>query len=148
MRAVVQRVKLGKVTVGAQVVGEIGQGMVVLLGVKEGDSEKKVEGLAKKIANLRIFADEQGKMNLSVKEIGAEILVVSQFTLLADTKKGHRPSFVRAAKPELAEGLYLKFVQELKSLGIKKVATGKFGALMKVHLINDGPVTIILDTEE
>lgn len=148
MKAVIQRVKIGKVTVGNQVVGEIGRGLVVLLGVRKKDGEKEAKFLAKKIANLRILSDEQGKMNLSLKDIGGEILVVSQFTLIADTKRGNRPSFINAAPPELAEELYLKFVKELKNQGIKKVATGKFGALMEVGLINDGPVTIILDTED
>lgn len=147
MKAVVQRVRSGKVIIDKQVVGEIGKGLVVLLGVKERDSEKNVQFLAKKVANLRIFSDAQGKMNLSVKDTGGEVLVVSQFTLLADTKKGNRPSFVKAAEPELAKNLYLKFIKELKNLGIKKVATGSFGALMDVSLINDGPVTIVLETE-
>lgn len=146
MRAVVQRVKEAKVLIKGKVVGEIGQGLVVLLGVKEGDEEKEAESLAKKIVNLRIMADEGGKMNLSVKDIGGEILVVSQFTLIANTKKGNRPSFAKAAEPKLAEKLYLKFIKELKSLGVKKVATGKFGALMDVFLLNNGPVTIILET--
>lgn len=147
MKAVIQRVKSAKVTINNQMVGEIGKGLVVLLGVKEEDSEKKVQSLAKKIVNLRIMSDQQGKMNLSAKDIDAEVLVVSQFTLIADTKKGNRPSFVKVANPEFAKGLYQKFIQELKNLGIKKVAAGKFGAYMDVKLINDGPVTIILDTE-
>jgi len=148
MKAVIQRVKSGKVMINDQVVGQIGQGLVVLLGVKDGDTEKQVQFLARKIVNLRIFSDQQNKMNLSVKDIDGEVLVVSQFTLLADCQKGNRPSFIRAANPELAEGLYLKFIQELKKLGVVKVATGKFGAMMDVHLVNDGPVTIILDTED
>jgi len=148
MKAVIQRVKSGKVMINDQVVGQIGQGLVVLLGVKDGDTEKQVQFLARKIVNLRIFSDQQDKMNLSVKDIDGEVLVVSQFTLLADCQKGNRPSFIRAANPELAEGLYLKFIQELKKLGVVKVATGKFGAMMDVHLVNDGPVTIILDTED
>ena len=147
MKAVIQRVKSGKVIIDNQVVGEIDKGLVVLLGVGEGDDEKETQLLAKKIVNLRIMSDKQGKMNLSVKDVDAEVLVVSQFTLIADTKKGNRPSFIKAANPELAEGLYLRFVQELKNLGIKKVATGKFAAMMDVHLINNGPVTIIVDTK-
>ena len=147
MKVVIQRVKSGKVMVDDQLVGEIGKGLVILLGVKEGDGEKEAQFLAKKIANLRIMSDSQGKMNLSIKDIDGEALVVSQFTLLVDTRKGNRPSFIKAANPEFAKGLYLKFVKELKNLGIKKVATGKFGAYMDVELTNDGPVTIILDTQ-
>ncbi|MBL7150703.1 D-tyrosyl-tRNA(Tyr) deacylase [Candidatus Microgenomates bacterium] len=147
MKAVIQRVKSGKVIINNQVVGEIDKGLVVLLGVGEGDEEKEIQLLAKKIVNLRIMSDKQGKMNLSVKDVDAEVLVVSQFTLLADCKKGNRPSFIQAANPELAEGLYQKFIKELKNLGIKKVATGKFAAMMNIHLINAGPVTIVLDTE-
>lgn len=147
MKAVIQRVKSGKVVINNQVVGEIDKGLMILLGVKEGDTEREVQFLAKKIANLRIMSDKQGKMNLSVKDVGGEVLVVSQFTLIADTKKGNRPSFVKAARPEFAEGLYFKFIKELKNQGIKKVAGGEFGAMMDVHLINNGPVTIILKTE-
>lgn len=147
MKAVIQRVQSGKVIIDNQVVGEIDKGLVVLLGVGEGDGEKETQLLAKKIVNLRIMSDKQGKMNLSVKDVDAEVLVVSQFTLIADTKKGNRPSFIKVAKPELAEGLYLQFIKELKNLGIEKVATGKFGAMMDIHLINNGPVTIILDTK-
>jgi len=146
MKTVIQRVKSAKVTINNQVVSEIGKGLVVLLGVREGDGEKETQLLAKKIVNLRIMSDQQGKMNLSVKDVDAEVLVVSQFTLIADTKKGNRPSFVKAANPEFAKGLYLKFIKELQTLGIKKVAAGKFGAYMNIKLINDGPVTIILDT--
>ena len=147
MKAVVQRVKSAKVTVAGQAVGEIGRGLVVLLGVGQGDGEKEAFLLAKKIASLRIMSDEKGKMNLSVKDIDGEVLVVSQFTLLADTQKGNRPSFIKAASPKLAERLYLDFITELKKLGVKQVAAGKFGAMMSVYLINDGPVTIVLDTE-
>ena len=147
MKAVIQRVKSGKVIVDKQVIGEIDKGLLVLLGVKEDDDEKEVCFLAKKIVNLRIMNDREGKMNLSVKDVEGAVLVVSQFTLLADTKKGNRPSFIKAARPELSEKLYLKFVQELKNLGIKKVATGKFGAMMDIHFINNGPVTILLDTK-
>ncbi|MBL7159220.1 D-tyrosyl-tRNA(Tyr) deacylase [Candidatus Microgenomates bacterium] len=147
MKAVIQRVRSAKVTINHQIVGEIKKGLVILLGVKEGDIENQAKTLAKKIANLRIMSDKEDKMNLSVKDVGGEVLVVSQFTLLADCKKGNRPSFIKAAHPEFAKELYLKFIEELKNLGIKKVAVGEFGAIMDIHLINDGPVTIVLDTE-
>jgi len=145
MRALIQRVKRGKVTVGGEVVGEIGHGMVILLGVKEGDTEKEADFLAEKVVNLRIMADSQGKMNLSIKDIGGEILVVSQFTLYGDTAGGRRPSFIKAAKPDLAKRLYQRFIEKLKEKGIK-VETGRFGEYMEVEIINDGPVTILLET--
>jgi len=145
MRALIQRVKRGKVSVGARVVAEIGQGMVILLGVKEGDTEKEADFLAEKVVNLRIMADSQGKMNLSIKDIGGEILVVSQFTLYGDTAGGRRPSFIKAAKPDLAKRLYQRFIEKLKEKGIK-VETGRFGEYMEVEIINDGPVTILLET--
>ena len=147
MKAVIQRVKSAKVIVNEKIIGQIDQGLVVLLGVGEGDNEKETQILAKKITNLRIMSDKKGKMNLSVKDVNGEVLVVSQFTLLADTRKGNRPSFVKAAESQKAEELYLKFIQELKSMGVKKAASGEFGAMMNIHLINDGPVTIVLDTE-
>lgn len=145
MRAVVQRVKEARVKIEGKTVGQIGPGLLVLLGVGEGDSEKDAEFLAEKIVNLRIMNDPQGKMNLSVKDVGGKILVVSQFTLYGDTSKGRRPSFVKAAKPGKAKKLYKKFTQEIKASGLK-VETGKFGALMQVELINDGPVTLILES--
>jgi D-aminoacyl-tRNA deacylase len=147
MRAVVQRVKGAKVDVEGKKVGEIGQGLLVFLGVGERDSEKDAEYLANKIAHLRIFSDQNGLMNLSIVDTGGALLVVSQFTLWADCIKGRRPSFTRAAAPELAKELYEDFNLNLQKLGLQ-VATGIFQALMEVHLINDGPVTILLDSEK
>ncbi len=148
MRMILQRVRRGFVTVDDQVVGEIGAGYVILLGITHQDSYAEVKKLAEKTVHLRVFEDEQGKMNLSALDTGAEMLVVSQFTLFADTKKGRRPSFTRAAPPEVAEPLVARFVDDLRALGVKKVETGVFGAHMRVHIENDGPVTIILDTDE
>jgi len=147
MRAVVQRVKGAKVDVDGKRVGEIGQGLLVFLGVGERDSEKDAEYLANKIAHLRIFSDEKGLMNLSILDTGGALLVVSQFTLWADCVKGRRPSFTRAAVPDRAQELYEDFNLNLQKLGLQ-VATGVFQALMEVHLINDGPVTILLDSEK
>ena len=148
MKALIQRVTKSKVIIDRKVVGEIGKGYVILLGVKEGDSEKEADLIASKIINLRVMSDENDKMNLSIKDADGEILVVSQFTLYADTTGGRRPSFIRAAKPELAEKLYLYFIDKLKQLGVKNVQTGEFGAYMTVEIVNDGPVTIMLDSEE
>ena len=148
MKAVIQRVKGASVKVGTDIVGEISDGYLVLLGVMKGDTEEEMQLLAKKTVELRIFSDENDKMNLSIKDIDGEILVVSQFTLCADVTHGRRPSFTPSAAANEANDLYEKFVSQLKSLGIKKVATGKFGADMKVELINDGPVTIIFNTDE
>ncbi|HMV46141.1 MAG TPA: D-aminoacyl-tRNA deacylase [Blastocatellia bacterium] len=147
MRAVLQRVTRGKVTVEENVTGEIRAGLVVLLGVGAGDTEAEVELLANKIANLRIFTDADGKFNLSALDVKAEMLVVSQFTLFADCRKGRRPSFTDAARPELAVPLYEKFVERLRAMGFK-VETGVFQADMLVEIHNTGPVTIWLDTEE
>ncbi len=147
MRAVVQRVTKGAVTVEGQTVGSIGPGMVILLGVGNDDTEKDVEYLAEKIINLRIFEDNQGKMNLSLLEVQGEALVVSQFTLYGDCRKGRRPNFGGAASPEKGEEYYHKFVELLKSRGVK-VATGTFRAYMTVEIINDGPVTFILDSNK
>lgn len=147
MRAVVQRVKEAEVTVDGEVVGRIGHGLVILLGVGHEDTPKEADRLAEKIANLRIFPDAEGKFNLSLLDVGGEALVVSQFTLYADTKKGRRPSFVDAAPPDAAEPLVAHFASSLADKGIK-VKTGRFGALMDVALVNHGPVTIILDTAE
>jgi len=144
MRAVVQRVKEASVTVAGEVVGKIGRGLVVLLGVREGDTEAEAAYLAQKIANLRIFPDRAGKFNLSALEVGGEVLVVSQFTLYADTQKGRRPSFVDAAPPEVAEPLVERFVELLRQTGLR-VETGQFQARMLVKIFNDGPVTIILE---
>lgn len=149
MRAVVQRVKRSSVTVGGKLSSEIGAGLLVLLGVHEEDSESDAEFLASKCASLRIFDDGSGKMNLSVRDTGGSAMVVSQFTLYGDARKGNRPNYMRAAKPELAEALYGCFARRLEgSLGPGKVATGVFREMMDVELVNDGPVTIIIDTRE
>ncbi|MBQ9514696.1 MAG: D-tyrosyl-tRNA(Tyr) deacylase [Ruminococcus sp.] len=148
MKAVLQRVKNARVTVDERVTGEIGQGLLVLLGVSEGDTERDADVLAAKIANLRIFSDENDKMNLSLLTIGGGMLVVSQFTLCADCRKGRRPDFFGAAKPDEAERLYLYFCERIKKEGVNTVETGEFGADMQVSLQNDGPVTIILDSGE
>ncbi len=145
MRAVIQLVREASVTVDGAVIGRIGQGLLILLGVHQDDTAKDVSFLAEKIVNLRIFADENGKMNHSVRDQGGEILVVSQFTLLGDCRKGRRPSFAAAAPPDKANLLYQSFINEVRRLGVK-VATGKFQALMEVRLLNDGPVTLVLDS--
>lgn len=145
MRAVVQRVKTARVIVGSEVVGEIGEGLLVFLGVGVEDRDDVADYLASKIAHLRIFSDSQGKMNRSLLEIAGEALVVSQFTLWGDCTKGRRPSFVRAADPAVAHELYRKFIYSLKGTGVR-VAEGKFQEMMEVHLVNDGPVTMLLDS--
>ena len=147
MRAVVQRVTRCKVTVGGRTVGEIGPGLLILLGAGKNDSEAGVEYLAEKIAGLRIFEDENGKMNLSVLDKGAELMVVSQFTLYGDVRRGKRPSFDAAAAPEEARRLYEYFVAKVRAAGLR-CATGEFQAMMDVDLVNSGPVTIILDSEK
>lgn len=145
MKAVVQRVKEAKVSVSGVSFSQIGQGLLVLLGVAVEDTEGEAKALARKVADLRIMSDAVGKMNLSVRDVQGEVLVVSQFTLLADATKGNRPSFTAAATPVRAEELYQMFVEELKNLGIDRVATGQFRAYMEVSLVNDGPVTLVLD---
>ena len=147
MKAVIQRVTTASVTVDGEVVSSIEKGYMLLLGVMKGDTEKEAELLARKTASLRVFEDENGKMNLSVNDIGGEILAVSQFTLCADCKKGNRPSFINSEEPENANRLYEYFCQELLKNGVKAVKKGVFGADMKVALINDGPVTITYDTD-
>lgn len=147
MRAVVQRVTESHVEVDEVVYGRIGKGLLVLLGVEEGDSEKDVAYLAEKIANLRIFRDENEKMNLSVLDIGGGILVISQFTLFGDCRKGRRPSFITAANPDEADRLYKVFIEKLKQYSID-VGEGVFQAMMKVYLCNDGPVTLLLDSRK
>lgn len=147
MRAVLQRVRSARVEVADEVVGEIGTGLLVLLGVARGDQASEARTLAKKTAELRIFEDDQGKMNRSLQEIGGAVLAVSQFTLLADCRKGRRPGFSAAAPPELANLLYQEYVTALRACGLT-VATGIFQAEMQVHLVNDGPVTLVLDTEK
>ena len=145
MRAVVQRVKTAKVIVNGEVVGEIGKGVLILLGVGVGDTIDDADYLASKIVHLRIFGDGEGKMNLSLVETGGEALVVSQFTLWGDCKKGRRPSFIRAADTAVANDLYQKFIFFLKGKGVQ-VAEGRFQEMMDVHLVNDGPVTLLLDS--
>ncbi len=147
MRAILQRVTSGKVTIEGEITGQIGAGYVVLIGVGANDTEAEGELLANKIANLRVFADSEGKFNLSALDVKAEMLVVSQFTLFADCRKGRRPSFTDAARPELAVPLYEKFVEKLRAMGFK-VETGVFQADMLVEIQNSGPVTIWLDTDE
>ncbi|HUE74735.1 MAG TPA: D-aminoacyl-tRNA deacylase [Pirellulaceae bacterium] len=145
MKAVLQRVKRASVTVDGQIVGQVGQGILVLLGVEQGDSETDARQLADKSVDLRIFDDAQGKMNLSLADVHGALLVVSQFTLLGDCRKGRRPSFMAAAPPELAEKLYETFIAAAGIRGIP-IATGRFRAMMDVELVNDGPVTLILDS--
>jgi D-tyrosyl-tRNA(Tyr) deacylase len=146
MRALIQRVSHGKVSVADEAIAEIGKGIVVLLGVGNDDGEEQAQYLAKKIAEMRIFEDEEGKTNLSLKEVGGEAIVVSQFTLYADTRKGRRPSFINAARPELAKPLVERFVELMQGHGIP-TQTGKFGAHMLVEIDNDGPVTIWVEKE-
>ena len=145
MRAVVQRVKQSTVTTDNEILGQIGSGLLVLLGVAKGDTAKDADYLANKIINLRIFEDEDRKMNRSLLETGGELLAVSQFTLLADCRKGRRPSFIEAAEPEKATDLYERFVNVVRAKGVA-VQTGRFRAMMEVALINDGPVTIIIES--
>lgn len=147
MRAVLQRVSRASVEVDSQCVGAIEAGWLVLLGVARGDEDGDADRLAEKVAGLRAFEDEQGKMNRSVTEAGGRVLVVSQFTLLADCRSGRRPSFTEAAEPAEAERLYLRFTHKLSELGLE-VATGTFRAMMKVELVNDGPVTFLLDSRK
>ncbi|MEC4004689.1 D-aminoacyl-tRNA deacylase [Flavobacterium sp. SUN052] len=147
MKAVIQRVSQASVTIDNKIVAEINSGLLVLIGIEEADNQEDIIWLTSKIANLRIFADENDVMNLSVKDIDGDIIVVSQFTLHAATKKGNRPSYIKAAKPEIAIPLYEKFINELESAIGKKVQTGQFGADMKVLLVNNGPVTLIIDTK-
>src|SRR3954471_18221954 len=147
MRAVVQRVARAKVTVGGETAGEIGRGLLVLLGVRKGDAAAAADYLAEKIAGLRIFDDAEGKMNLDVQQASGALLVVSQFTLYGDVRRGKRPSFDDAARPEDARGLYEYFVAKLRALGLE-VETGRFQETMLVELVNDGPVTILLDSEK
>ena len=146
MRSVIQRVAWARVKVEGQIVGEIQKGLLILLGITDHDTQKEADLLTQKISKLRIFGDDKGKMNLSIKDIQGSILVVSQFTLYADTRKGNRPSYIRAARPEQAIPLYEYFVQALEHLNIH-VETGQFGANMNVELLNQGPVTIWLDSD-
>ena len=147
MKTVIQRVNFAKVEINGILKDEIGKGLLVLVGFEVADNQEDIAWMVKKIVNMRIFSDENGKMNLSVKDIGGDIMIISQFTLHASTKKGNRPSFIRAAKPDIAIPLYEKFISETaKELG-KEVATGEFGAYMKISFENDGPVTIAVDSK-
>ncbi len=147
MRTVIQRVNFAKVEIDNKIYSQIGKGLFILIGIEHEDDEKDSDWLAKKISGLRIFNDEQGKMNKSVLDIDGELLVVSQFTLHASTKKGNRPSYIKAAQPEKAIPLYEKFINDLKKYTNKEIKTGIFGAYMKINLENDGPVTIFIDTK-
>lgn len=147
MKAVIQRVTDAAVRVDGETVGTCGKGYMILLGVTENDTKAEAELLAAKTANLRVFCDSDDKMNLSVLDVGGEVLVISQFTLCADTKKGNRPSFIHAMEPVAAKELYEYYCEELQNTGIKHIGRGIFGADMKVSLTNDGPVTVILDTD-
>lgn len=148
MRLVIQRVKNAQVEIEGSVVGKIGQGLLVLLGIAHEDQEADAHWLLKKLLNLRIFSDEDGKMNLSVQDVQGEILLVSQFTLYANVKKGNRPSYIRSAPPEISIPIYDRFLQLLQEQFSGLVATGHFGAMMEVSLLNDGPVTLILDSRQ
>ena len=147
MKTVIQRVSKASVTIDSKIVADIQKGLLVLIGIEDADTQEDIDWLCQKIANLRIFGDENEVMNLSVKDIDGEIIVVSQFTLHASTKKGNRPSYIKASKPEIAIPMYENFVQQLEMELDKKVQTGIFGADMKVLLLNDGPVTIVIDSK-
>jgi D-tyrosyl-tRNA(Tyr) deacylase len=147
MKTVIQRVSQASVTIDSKIVADIQKGLLVLVGIEDADSQEDINWLCQKIANLRIFGDENEVMNLSVKDIDGEIIVVSQFTLHALTKKGNRPSYIKASKPEIAIPMYENFVQQLEIELDKKVQTGVFGADMKVALLNDGPVTLLIDSK-
>ncbi|KPM49319.1 D-aminoacyl-tRNA deacylase [Jiulongibacter sediminis] len=148
MIAVIQRVKEASVKVDNSVIGEIDLGFMILLGIGHEDDEEDIQWLARKISGMRLFSDSEGKMNLDINQVDGNILLISQFTLHASTKKGNRPSFIDAARPEIAIPLYVKMIEELSGLIGKPIATGEFGADMKVSLINDGPVTIVIDSKE
>lgn len=148
MRAVIQRVSRASVEINNEIKGKIGQGLVVLIGIEEGDTQEDITWLSQKIIKMRIFPDDKKAMNISVQDIDGEVMIISQFTLHASTKKGNRPSFIRAAKPEISKPLYEQFVTSFSKQFKKPVATGEFGADMKVSLINDGPVSIIIDSKQ
>jgi D-tyrosyl-tRNA(Tyr) deacylase len=148
MRVVIQKVSEAKVTVEGEQVSSIGKGLLVLLGIEDADTKEDIDWLVKKIVQLRIFNDENGVMNRSVQEVNGDIIVVSQFTLHANTKKGNRPSYIRASKPDFAVPMYEKFIAKTEATLGKKVGTGIFGAMMDVSLVNDGPVTIIIDSKQ
>jgi D-tyrosyl-tRNA(Tyr) deacylase len=148
MRVVLQRVSRGSVTVDGAVIGAIDSGLVALVGVTHEDTEEQALLLARKTANLRVFEDDAGKMNRSLLDVGGEVLVISQFTLYANARRGRRPDFIKAARPEQAEPLVAFFAERLREWGVRRVETGVFGAMMRVEIINEGPVTIILDTDD
>lgn len=147
MRAVIQRVSSASVSIEGKIFSEIGKGFVILLGIEDADTGEDVEWLAQKIAGLRVFSDAEGLMNINISDAGGEFLVVSQFTLFASTRKGNRPSFIRSAKPDTAVPLYQAFIKSLTDITGKTIRTGIFGADMQVALVNDGPVTILIDTK-
>ena len=148
MRIVIQKVKEASVSVENKTISSIKKGLLILVGIENADTQEDINYLVKKVVQLRVFGDENGVMNLSVKDVGGDIIVVSQFTLHANTKKGNRPSYIRAAKPDFSIPMYENFIAEMESALGKKVGTGKFGAKMDVALINDGPVTIIIDSKQ
>ena len=147
MRVVIQKVTQASVSIDNQIVGSINKGLLVLVGIEDGDTNEDIAWLSSKIVNLRVFDDDNGVMNLSVKEMDGEVLIVSQFTLHASTKKGNRPSYIKAARPEVAIPIYEAFIKQVETLLGKRVPTGQFGAMMQVSLCNDGPVTILIDTK-
>ena len=147
MRVVIQKVTEASVSIENQIVASIDKGLLVLVGIEDGDTNEDIAWLSAKIVNLRVFDDDNGVMNLSVKEVEGEVLIVSQFTLHASTKKGNRPSYIKAARPEVAIPIYKAFIKQVESLLGKRVPTGQFGAMMQVSLCNDGPVTILIDTK-
>ena len=147
MRVVIQKVTEASVSIENQIVASIDKGLLMLVGIEDGDTNEDIAWLSSKIVNLRVFDDDNGVMNLSVKEVEGEVLIVSQFTLYASTKKGNRPSYIKAARPEVAIPIYEAFIKQVESLLGKRVPTGQFGAMMQVSLCNDGPVTILIDTK-
>jgi D-aminoacyl-tRNA deacylase len=148
MRVVIQKVTEAKVTIEGRMISSVGKGLLVLLGIEDADTEEDIEWLSKKLVQLRIFNDKNDIMNLSVTDVGGDIMIVSQFTLHASTKKGNRPSYIRASKPDIAIPMYEKFIRHTEEAVGRKVATGIFGAMMEVSLVNDGPVTIIIDSKQ
>jgi len=148
MRIVIQKVKEASVTIEGKIISSIKKGLLVLVGIENEDKQEDIDYLVKKIVQLRVFNDENGVMNLSVKDVDGDLIIVSQFTLLANTKKGNRPSYIRAAKPDFSISMYKKFVANTEQAMCKKVGTGEFGEMMDVSLVNDGPVTVIIDSKQ
>lgn len=148
MRVVIQKVSEASVTVNEEKISSIKEGLLILLGIEDADTEEDIDWLVKKVLNLRIFNDEKGVMNLPVKDVNGDVIIVSQFTLHANTKKGNRPSYIRASKPDFAVPMYEKFIQKTEAALGKKAGTGQFGAMMDIELVNDGPVTIIIDSKQ